>query len=144
MKFSRLFIFSILALVSCSSDQNTLVLKVRNTYGLTNNSPVTLNGTEIGKYKLRLNQSYAEIILKSKSKLLKIPIDSKLEISELAELKNIKTEILHGKSNIFFKSGDTLSWFVSNDVKDLEKTLLVGDFLFTSKNKDSIDKTKEK
>ena len=138
MKFNRLYVLSILVLLSCNSKHKTLVLKVNYAFGLTNNSTVTFKGNEIGKFKVSVDQSYAEIVMASNSKLPQIPIDSKLKISDFAET-GINTEIHPGRSNLFFNSGDTLSWFVSDEEKKLEKTLLLGDSLFVSKNKDKVN-----
>ncbi len=104
---------------------------------MSNNSIITLNENKIGTFKVNKNQSYAEIIIQSNN--TKIPIDSKLQISDFSnfsELKNIKTKLIIGKSKVYVKVGDTLSWFISDKEKELEKTIMVGDFLFISKHKD--------
>jgi len=144
MKFICATIFSILLFISCNSRNQSLGLKIKSVYGLSNNSTVIFNETEIGKFKIVANQSYAEILIESNDfELLKIPIDSKLQISEYGELQNVKTKLILGKSNVFLKTGDTLSWFISDEEKQLEKTLMVGDFLFVSQ-KDSLKNLKDK
>lgn len=141
MKFSKIIIF--LVLISCNSKEETLILKIESIKGLSNNSKIILDEDEIGKFKINPNQSYAEIIIKpNKTELAKkIPIDSKLQISEFSKLNIVKTKLILGKSNTKIKVGDSLSWFITDEDKELEKMIMVGDFLFTHKNKDSLNKS---
>jgi len=144
MKFSKLIIIFIV-LINCNSKEETFIFKTEYVKGLSNNSKITLNENEIGKFKIIPNQSYVEIIIKpNNSELLKIPIDSKLQVSEFSESNIAKAKLILGKSKYKIKAGDTLSWFINDEEKELEKSIMIGDFLFLNKDTVSLIKTNKK
>lgn len=141
MKIIYFTFFLLLSLQSCNTREKKIVLKTEKVYGLSNNSIVTLNNLKIGKVNIIPNQLYFEIIFNSENNIPQIPIDSKCLISNSSRKDKMELSIITGKSGKYFKSGDTLSWFESDAEKELEKSIMVGDFIFISKSKDS-EKTK--
>ena len=94
--------------------------------------------SESGKFEIGTDASYISLVIASKNGALpKIPIDSELQLSEEATLEILKAKVIRGKSVAYLKSGDTLAWGKTDQEKELEKTILVGDFIFVS-DKDSV------
>lgn len=137
MRFYLLLSTVFLVLTACDSKNQALVLKVKNDYRFSNNSEVLVGESETGKFEIGADASYISLIITSKNGALpKIPMDSELQLSEDATLEILKAKVIRGKSMANIKTGDTLAWGKTKEEKELEKTIIAGDFLFVS-DKDS-------
>lgn len=140
MRFYLLLTTVFLVLTACDSKNQAVVLQVKNDYGFSNNSEVLVGESETGKFEIGADASYISLVIASKNGALpKIPIDSELQLSEGATLEILKAKVIRGKSAAYLKSGDTLAWGKTDQEKELEKTISVGDFIFVS-DKDSVFK----
>lgn len=136
--FKRLHLFCVvvfcLHLVSCKLNKELLVLKVEHTYDDLDGKKLFYNDLEICKYNEIKGSKFGELVIDD-DKIL-IPNNSKLTLSNKLN-DDLVVEILKGVNEINFKHGDTILWRKSHEEIDLEKTILVGDFMFIH-NKDSL------
>lgn len=102
------FFFTLLVLVSCNSENETLVITFEEATGITAGQPVLIKGFQIGEVtKISLSRDYkidVEIFLND---TIHLPNDSKFTL-ESVDIFNKAIIVKPGKSKTFYKPSDKI------------------------------------
>lgn len=121
MKQTFIFIFIIAILTSCSNDRQ-INLIFDNSTGLTDESPVLINGFQIGEIdRLKLLTNQKTFVTVDLTEEIEIPSDSRFRIEKNSLLGDASINVELGKSKTLISQHDTIHGIYSVEPTEIEK-----------------------
>ncbi len=121
MKQAFAFIIIISILTSCSNNRQ-INLIFDNSTGLTNESPVLVNGFQIGEInRLELSNDQRTLVTVYLTEEIEIPNDSRFKIEKTSLLGDASINVEMGKSKTHLTLHDTVHGTYSIEPTDIEK-----------------------
>lgn len=122
MKQTLIYIALVLFFASCKDDKQQLKLIFDNTNGLTEESPLLINGFQIGQIdRLELTEENRTLVIIDLIEKIEIPKDSKFEVEKTTLFGDASINLKLGESETLISIQDTIYGTYSVQPTEIEK-----------------------